>query len=377
MLLHFIAIAIFLYILFRFVLPLSINRATKIVIGVLLLIASQQHAISRYFFHSMAAPELPARLLIFQGWVFASLLFLFLLVVSRDLCLCLLWLKRRGKAGAKTVFSSDRRAAMFSMLAMVPAAYGVRQGVAVPEIHTTEACLASLPSELDGLCLVQLTDMHISRLLERSWVQAVVDRVNALEPDLIVFTGDVVDGLPPRRADSVMPLKALRARYGVFGCVGNHEYYSNYHAWAETFPKLGITMLYNSHAALSIKGKALVLAGVTDTAAERFGLPMPDAAKAVSGAPKQAVRILLAHRPVGAASHAKAGFDLQLSGHTHGGQLMGLNQVVAQFNGGYLSGWYSVDAMKMYVSPGTGLWGGFPLRFGVASEITRILLRKG
>jgi predicted MPP superfamily phosphohydrolase len=203
----------------------------------------------------------------------------------------------------------------------------------------------------------------------------VVDRVNALSPDIIVFTGDTVDGLPERRAGSIAPLKDLRARYGVFGCAGNHEYYGNFAAWMRAFPTLGITMLLNGHVVLKIRGRELVVAGLTDMVAERFALPGPDLKRALAGAPEGAVRILLDHRPGNAPVNAAMGVDLQLSGHTHGGQILGVNLLVAQFNQGYLYGLYQIDKMSLYVSSGAGLWNGFPVRLGVPSEIVRLVLR--
>ncbi|MDR2726810.1 MAG: metallophosphoesterase, partial [Deltaproteobacteria bacterium] len=247
--------------------------------------------------------------------------------------------------------------------------------VAVPDVHTVETRLPRLPKELDGLTLVQISDLHVSPLLQERRTRAVVDAVNALDPDLILFTGDTVDGVPGRRAGSVAPLKDLRARHGVFGCAGNHEYYGDYAAWMRIFPALGLTMLLNSHAVIKVRGQKLVLAGITDIVAARFSLPGPDLAGALAGAPEDAVRILLDHRPGNAPENAKAGVDLQLSGHTHGGHILGMTHLVARFNQGFVYGWYQVDAMRMYVSSGAGLWNGFPVRLGVPSEIARIVLR--
>jgi predicted MPP superfamily phosphohydrolase len=134
-------------------------------------------------------------------------------------------------------------------------------------------------------------------------------------------------------------------------------------------------MLLNSHVVLEIRGQKLVVAGVTDMVAERFSLPGPDLAQALAGAPKDAARILLDHRPGNAPANAGAGVDLQLSGHTHGGQIVGINQLVARFNQGFLYGWYQVGAMRLYVSSGAGLWNGFPVRLGVPAEIARVVLR--
>jgi len=366
---------IFIYVLFRLILPAPMSGTVKLLAAFLLFLASLQHVLIRYVPGGMASPELPAPLLLASAWSFVSLLFLFLLLLIRDVLLLVRWLFRRAGKRANPSFSPSRRQALLTAMAVVPATYGIRQGVVVPDVHFVEARLPGLPKELDGLTLVQVSDLHISPLLREPRVRAVVDKVNALAPDLICLTGDIVDGVPKRRAEDVAPLKDLRARYGVFGCTGNHEYYSDYAGWMRTFPALGITMLLNSHAVLNIRGKELVLAGVPDIAAEMLSLPGPDVAKALATAPEGAVRILMDHRPINAVANARAKVDLQLSGHTHGGQILGMNRLVARFNQGFVYGWYQVDMMRMYVSSGAGLWSGFPVRLGVPSEIVRFVLR--
>ena len=375
MMIHLLAGLIFAYVLIRLVLPLPVNGKLKLAAAVLLLLVSQQHVLIRYAFGSMASPELPVPLLLVSGWSFISLLFAFLLLLIRDIFLLLRRLIQGARQRADPPFSRGRRQAIITAMATIPAAYGVRQGIVVPDVHHVEARLSRLPRELDGLTLVQISDLHVSPLLQEPRVRAVVDKVNALTPDLILFTGDTVDGVPERRAGSVAPLKDLRARYGVFGCAGNHEYYGDYAAWMRTFPALNMTMLLNSHTVLKIRGRDLVVAGVTDIVAERFFLPGPDVSQALAGAPEDAVRILLDHRPGNAPENAGMGVDLQLSGHTHGGQILGMNRLVARFNRGYLYGWYRVDTMRLYVSSGAGLWNGFPVRLGVPSEIVRFVLR--
>ncbi|MDR3320399.1 MAG: metallophosphoesterase [Desulfovibrio sp.] len=369
---------IFFYLLLRVVLQLPINRGLKTVTGVLLLIFSQQHFFYRHFLGSMASPELPFPLLFFSTGTFVCLLFLFLLALGADIFRGLRRLAGRMSGlppeTSQTSFSPGRRRAVMACLATVPAVCGVCNAVAVPEIRWLEARLPGLPKPLDGLSLVQVSDLHVSSLLHASRVRAVVEKINAMKPDLIVFTGDMVDGFPERRADGVSPLRDLRARHGIFACVGNHEYYADFRAWMGVFQRLGITMLLNSHVPLAIGGGTLVLAGVTDIVAERFGLPLPDVLAALEGAPK-AFTVLLDHRPARAEVNAEAGVHLQLSGHTHGGQIFGMAKLVAAYNRGYLYDWYQIAGMRLYVSSGAGLWGGFPIRLGVPSEIVALALR--
>jgi predicted MPP superfamily phosphohydrolase len=342
------------------------------------------YVLNRFILGGGVTPELPTLVLKFQGWCFFTLILLFCLLLLYDLY-------RLGQALLRKVgnrkifrpvpFSSGRRQAIFALAAALPASYGLKQGVDIPEVRSMEVPLPRLPKELDGLTLVQVSDLHASALLTGELVAAVTERVNAQKADLVLFTGDMVDGQPSRRWESLLSLRKIKADIGVYGCVGNHEYYSGYSAWIKAFPQLGLNMLLNGSAVLTLNRRRLVLAGLTDITAARFQCEMPDLARAFADTPEDAVRILLDHRPVNARENAEAAkdlrrpVDLQLSGHTHGGQITGMNRIVRKMNQGFLYGWYTVNEMPMYVSSGAGLWGGFPIRIGVPSEIARIVLR--
>ena len=211
-----------------------------------------------------------------------------------------------------------------------------------------------------------------------------MERVSALRPKLILITGDFVDGTVERRERDVAPFADLRAEYGVWGCEGNHEHYGDYEAWMRKIEALGIRVLRNAHTVLDVKnpeGKSaqLCLAGLCDPMAARFGREMPNLEKTFAGAPasREALRILMAHQPKFFPKYcAQASFALQLSGHTHGGQIWGMDEAVAIINGGFVRGFYRRSGALMYVHPGTGLWTGFPMRLGAASEIALIRLTR-
>ncbi|AUB75137.1 metallophosphoesterase [Pseudomonas sp. Lz4W] len=370
---HFITAIIALYVIWRFVRPLSVGRAGKIGLGVLLLLIAEHHLVTRTFFGSMASPEVPGQVLVVLGWAFASLILLALLLLIRDLLGIVVW-ALRGRTG-RVLLGGSRLGIALGLISTGLSAVGVWQAIRVPDVKTMEIVLPRLPAELDGLRIVQLTDLHASRLLQAPWLQAVVDKTNALKPDLILITGDLVDGSPRARVDDVQPLKDLRARYGVFAIPGNHEYYVDYVHWLPAFEHLGLHMLLNEHVLITHNGRDLVLAGVTDKAAQPFKLPEPDIIKALKGAPAGDPVILLSHRPGGALLNAGQGVDLQLSGHTHGGQILGPHLIAKWANEGFVSGLYAVAGMQLYVSNGTGLWNGFPVRLGRPSEITEIVLR--
>lgn len=393
----------FFYLLARLVLPARLSAGAKIGCALLLLVVTQAFAINRFLLGDLAAPDLPPWLLMLQGWLFASSLLLFGLVLLRDLLRLLraVWrvmarrrrlrtpravapspasptrrrLLRAGCGGLLLAGPAERIALSAAVLG--PTAWGVGEAVAVPAVREHEIAVRRLPPELDGLRVAQISDLHMSSLLRRDWVAAVVDLTNAQRPDLIVLTGDMVDGPPRARGESAAELRRLAAPLGVLACVGNHEYYSGYAAWMEVFRELGLRMLLNGHATLAVNGRELVVAGVTDPVAATFGLPGPDLEAALAGAPETAPCILLEHRPGMAPRSARRGVALQLSGHTHGGQAPGLRELVSTFNNGFLRGWYDVEGMPLYVSPGAGLWGGFPIRIATPSEVAVFTLRAG
>jgi hypothetical protein len=195
-----------------------------------------------------------------------------------------------------------------------------------------------------------------------------------LQTDLIAVTGDLVDGSVQQLSRHTAPLAGLTARHGVFFVTGNHEYYSGERAWTAEIRRLGLRVLKNEHVVLNHNGASLVLAGVTDLSARHFdAAEHSDPAAALRGSPADAgARILLAHQPNSAPAAASAGFDLQLSGHTHGGQFWPWNLFVGFFQP-FTAGLYRLRNLWVYVSRGTGYWGP-PNRFGVPSEITRIRL---
>ena len=387
----FIHALIFIYLLVRVVLPLSARLPAKAALAAVFLVVSQ-HNLVRRLFGQMASPEMSGPFIIVEGFCFAALLFFFFLVLADDItalgrrAVKAVRVARTTRSGAggrvasslsdrSPGFSPGRRKALLAVAAAIPAAWGVREAVIVPGVNRMEERSARIPRELDGLVIVHIADLHVSPLFDERWTSALVERINGLTADLVFITGDLVDGTPGTRARAIAPLTALKARYGVFGCMGNHEYYGDFRGWKKAFPKLGITMLENRHETLTLRGRQVVVAGVTDQVATGFGLPGPDARGALAGAPEGALRLMLAHRPALAANNAGAGADMQFSGHTHGGQILGMNRVVARFNEGFVYGWYGVAGMRMYVSSGAGLWNGFPVRLGVPSEIARIVLR--
>ena len=244
--------------------------------------------------------------------------------------------------------------------------YGLVHVARGPVVRRTRIPLVKLPASASGYTIVQLTDVHIGPLLGDRFAAEVVAKVNALAPDLIVITGDLVDGRLDELARHIEPLRDLRARDGVFAVTGNHEYYWSPVAWLEHLRSLGIRILRNEH--VTIRG-AFELAGTDDsTAAE-------DVPGAVAGRDPALPLILLAHHPRTITRAVAAGVDLQLSGHTHGGQLLPLGWLSRLFDP-HVSGLARFGAAWLYVSEGTGFWGP-PMRVGTSSEIALLTLERG
>jgi uncharacterized protein len=243
-----------------------------------------------------------------------------------------------------------------------------------PRIVEVRIPVPGLPHALHGFSIAQISDVHVGPTIKRGFVEGIVRRVNGLNADLIAVTGDLVDGSVQQLSVHTAPLAGLAARHGAFFVTGNHEYYSGERAWTEEIRRLGMHVLKNEHVVLQHDGASLVLAGVTDYSAHRFDpAQRSDPAAALSGAPADAgARILLAHQPSSATAAAEAGFDVQISGHTHGGQFWPWNLFVHLFQP-FTGGLHRLKNLWIYVSRGTGYWGP-PNRFGVPSEITRIRL---
>jgi len=251
-------------------------------------------------------------------------------------------------------------------------AIGIR-GAQRPRVVRVAVPISGLPADLEGFRIVQLSDLHVGPTIRRRFVQTVVDTANQLDPDVIAFTGDVADGKVPQLRAEVAPLGTLAARYGKFFVSGNHEYYWDANGWMREAERLGFNVLINAHQLIQRGEGRLLVAGVTDAFASH-GVPghRSDPVAAVRGAPPSDVKLLLAHQPRSAYEADEMGFDLQLSGHTHGGQYFPFN-ILVHFFQPFVAGLHRLERMWLYVSRGTGYWGP-PLRLGAPAEITLIEL---
>jgi predicted MPP superfamily phosphohydrolase len=362
---------IYLLLVTRFIWPLRLPLSIKIVAAVLALVALQFHRWSKLSSGSVFSPEFPRPVVVLFNWAFGAIVLLVMLQLLLDGGLLFGMLIHGG-----IVSAPDGVRYALAALASVAAAIGVHQAMRIPPLKDIEIGIRGLPRQFDGYTILQLTDLHISRLFPASWASAVVERSNELDVDLVAITGDLIDGTLDARRTDIDPLRGLKAIDGVYVISGNHEYIFGYSTWMAHFAALGLLSLENRHIVLDRNGGRLVLAGITDRASRRTGHPVRDLAAILEGAPKGAPVILLDHQPSDARHAAKLGVALQLSGHTHGGLILGIDRLAARANAGYVSGRYDVDGMTLYVNNGTALWPGFALRLGRPSELTRITLRQ-
>lgn len=258
--------------------------------------------------------------------------------------------------------------------AMLLTAVGLFNARRRPQVVTVDVPLNGLPPGLHGFTITQLSDIHVGPTIKRAFLQRIVNQVNSLQSDLIAITGDLVDGSVGELAMHVESLADLKARHGTYFVTGNHEYYSGASAWATELRRLGVFVLQNEHVVLHHQGDDLLLAGVTDYSAHHFGEQQrSDPVAALAGAPKGPItKILLAHQPKSAAAAQAAGFHLQLSGHTHGGQFLPWNFFV-RLQQPFTAGLHRLKDLWVYTSRGTGYWGP-PKRLGAPAEITILRL---
>jgi predicted MPP superfamily phosphohydrolase len=298
-------------------------------------------------------------------------LFSSLLVSTFVRDLVLLVAKLAGLAGAGFIHYS---ALAVPLLALGVTFIGFVNARRVARVKTVEVPIDGLPEALHGYSIAQISDIHVGPTIKRPYLNAIVNRVNALEADAIAVTGDLVDGSVQRLALHTQPLARLSAPDGAFFVTGNHEYYSGAEEWIVELRRLGLTVLLNQHVVRQRGGASLMIAGVADYSAHHFNpAHRSDPHAAAAGAPANVrARVLLAHQPRSAEVAADAGFDLQLSGHTHGGQFFPWNLFVP-LQQPFVAGLHRVRQLWVYTSRGTGYWGP-PKRFGAPSEITLVRL---
>ena len=250
--------------------------------------------------------------------------------------------------------------------------YSARKG---PSVINQTIFLNDLPDEFENFTIAQISDLHVGPTIKKPYVEKVLNQISIINPDLIAITGDLIDGSIDYLKKDLEPLSEMIANYGTYFVTGNHEYYSGAEKWLDETDRMGFTNLVNEHDLISINNETITLAGVTDFRAHQI-IPShkSNPKNALRGSTDQKVKILLAHQPSSIFKANEAGYDFQISGHTHGGQFWPFTYPTKKANP-YLSGLHNHNGTQIYVNSGTGYWGP-PLRLGVPSEITLFKLKK-
>jgi predicted MPP superfamily phosphohydrolase len=311
------------------------------------------------------------RLVVWPASLWMGIAFLLLVgLLASDGALLLLG----AAGGVEPVTAARVRAAGLVALTLPVAAVALRQGLARPMVVRIETTLPRWPEALDGFRIVQISDIHFGPILGEPFAVWLRDRVNGLAPDLIAITGDLVDGTVDKVGHAVAPLGGLRARHGRYFVTGNHDHYSGARGWAGRVADLGITVLRNEHRVIDVDGARFVLAGVDDHRSRQMpGEGGEDLDAALADVAGDLPTILLAHDPTTFRRASRRRVDLQLSGHTHGGQIWPFRYLV-RLAMPWVDGLHRVGGSTLYVSRGTGFWGP-PMRLGAPAEITEIVLR--
>lgn len=315
-----------------------------------------------------------------MGWFFITLFF----VLVRDLGLWIASVIKKLRAAPPSKAPDPGRRAMLkntSSLAVAAASagvssYGIHTARQTAALRHVDIPIKDLDERLDGLVILQLSDIHVGDTIGRGYVEQIVERCQEVDADLIVITGDLVDGEVEELRHDIAPLFDLRAPHGVYFVTGNHEYYVDALSWIDHLRANGFDVLLDEHRIVQHNGAAFVLGGVTDySAPSMISAHVSDPHKAFQGAPSKALRVLLAHQPRSYYATKGLGVDLQLSGHTHGGQIWPFTYLVLLQNP-FIAGLHRVwGSMWLYISRGTGYWGP-PMRVAAPSEITVLTLRK-
>lgn len=277
---------------------------------------------------------------------------------------------------ARRLFVARALAGTATLAAGGATAFAVRSATGPAEITELPVRLERLPRALSGYTLAQITDLHVGPTIGARDVRRVVEQTNALRADAVVITGDLVDGRVRDLLPAVAELQKLRARHGVYFVTGNHEYYSGVEAWLDALRGLGVRVLQNERVTLGDPEASFDLAGVDDWNVSRRGDGHGGLPAALAGRDPDRSLVLLAHQPRGVGDAVRSGVELQVSGHTHGGQIVPFNLLVAAAHP-YVKGLHRHDedgrSGQIFVSRGTGYWGP-PLRLGSPPEIVKLVL---
>ncbi len=369
--------ALHLYVWRRFVRaprwPLRVRRGATVALLVLAILIPVGFSAPHW------AGTQTARVFVLVGATWAGVVFLLASILGTiDAGRGVAWLAQRRRPADIDV---DRRRFLARTLAGVAGAgtaslsvVAIAEGSRRPEVVNVRVPIERLPPAFEGFRIVQWSDVHVGPLLRRAFVEDLVDRTNALAPDVVAITGDLVDGDVSTLRDAVEPMARLYARHGTYLTTGNHEYYFGVEQWLAHLPTLGVRVLRNERVSIERDGATIDLAGVDDASASRWPGHGTDPDRALAGRDPNRTVVLLAHQPKQVHDARRLGVDLVLSGHTHGGQIFPFGLLV-RLTQPAVGGLHRFGNTWLYVSRGTGFWGP-PMRLASRAEITVVELTR-
>ncbi|MBR3925961.1 MAG: metallophosphoesterase [Akkermansia sp.] len=378
-----IALLVALYVILRAIKPLCCGRTAKIILSLITLVAAFKfHVFYVIEGKNFFTPELPAWLIWGGCAAFSTVVGYAVLLLAVDIIRIplygLLSLIKRMPAAWQEANNALNLSLLLIILGL--AVWGTWCGAQPPVVRQITVRVPHMAANAAPIRVVQLTDLHADSTKDAAFYEDIVRRTNELQPDVIVITGDFADGTVETCGAALAPLGKLESAMGTYAVCGNHDYFWSPLEWMQFYNRLGIRFIDGRAAYLSSRGedgttKTLQLIGLHDPVAFRGNGRNTKLSELTSGQGDSTLpTILLSHRPAVAKEAAHLGIDLQLSGHTHGGQFPGLQQLVATMNEGFVYGLYRVGNMQLYVSGGTSLWTPGCLRLGVPAEITLITL---
>lgn len=259
------------------------------------------------------------------------------------------------------------------VIAAIVSGVGFLEAQRKPLVKKVSVAIPNLPPAFHGVTILQMSDLHVGQTIKAAHVNRLVEMSNELKPDIVVLTGDMIDGIRFQLEEDLEGFKRVQAPLGKFMVPGNHEYYWGVTSWISFWKEVGFSTLLNEHSIIERDQAKLVMAGVHDYSARKLGGGIVSSPKdALKGAPSDAIKILLAHQPRSVYEASSAGFNLQISGHTHSGQYFPFNVLIYLFQP-YVKGLNLHKKTWIYVNQGTGYWGP-PSRFGVPPELTLLEL---
>lgn len=297
--------------------------------------------------------------------------FLMVFIILRDLAAFILNYMPVAGMTAESIYDANAMAFMLTIpvACIIVGTLVVRAG---PQLKKVDLKFKDLPKDLEGVRILHITDLHISRSLPTNFINKLVTLSKKNPADIVVFTGDILDDIPARYVDDMNLLKAIPSTHGNYYVPGNHEYYWQGTQTIGAFRNLGFHVLLNESRSLKFGSAELQVCGIPDPAANGFQLEGPNFEKLAGTLHPQAFKVLLSHQPSLADHAAPLGIQLQLSGHTHGGQFFPWNLLIGFFQK-YGKGLYHVQNLQLYVNQGTGYWGP-SLRLGTYCEVAEIRL---